>query len=184
MPQLVQAIYTDDEVVRLLREKNRRAFDYLYVNYSWALYLIINKIVKDTHTAEDILQETFLKIWNKIDLYDVSKGRLFTWMAKIARNSAIDSLRTTVEIMKSKETSMKYVSDDFEVKQFSIDKIGLSNIINKLRPECQTIVRMVYYQGYKIIDVAELLSMPEGTVKTHIRQAITAMRKEFDYQLA
>ncbi len=84
---------SEEELVRSLKQNSQKAFEYLYDNYSGSLMGVITKIIKDTEKSEDILQDAFLKIWRKIGDYDPSKGRLFTWMVNIARNTAIDQFR-------------------------------------------------------------------------------------------
>ena len=85
--------YEEDELVAALRQKDNQAFSYLYEHYSGALYGVIRQIVVDTELSNDVLQESFVNIWRKMDSYDESKGRLFTWMLNIARNAAIDKTR-------------------------------------------------------------------------------------------
>ena len=81
-------VFADEtELVMLLKQKSKVAFNYLYDNYSRALYGIILKIVETEEVAEDILQDVFVKIWNRIDSYDASKGKLFTWLLNVARNT-------------------------------------------------------------------------------------------------
>ena len=86
--------YSEQELVALLKEQNNDAFNYLYDHYSGALFTIINQIVPDKDTASDVLQEVFVNVWRKIGTYDETKGRLFTWMLNIARNAAIDKVRS------------------------------------------------------------------------------------------
>ena len=86
--------YVEADLVLLLKQRSQEAFHYLYDNYSGALHTIVITVVKDTTYAADILQEVFIKIWKQIEQYDESKGRLFTWMANIARNASIDMLRS------------------------------------------------------------------------------------------
>lgn len=81
------------ELVRLLKVKDERGLAYLFDHYAAALNGIIFRIVLSDKLAEEILQQTFLKIWDKIDSYDADKSTLFTWMSRIARNSAIDAKR-------------------------------------------------------------------------------------------
>src|SRR3712207_4079549 len=81
---------TEKELVRLLRQREKRGFTLLYDHYSSALYGIIRKIVRSEELAQDVLQDAFVKIWRGIDSYDASKGTLFTWILNVARNTAID----------------------------------------------------------------------------------------------
>ena len=76
-----------------LQEHNRHAFSQLYDLYSGALFGVIYRVVNNTEASEEILQDSFLKIWNNITQYDASKAKLFTWMLNIARNTAIDYAR-------------------------------------------------------------------------------------------
>jgi RNA polymerase sigma-70 factor (ECF subfamily) len=77
-----------------LKAKDEQSFSYLYDNYSGALYSIVLQILPDKELANDVLQEVFVNIWRKIDTYDNTKGRLFTWMLNVARNLAIDMVRS------------------------------------------------------------------------------------------
>ena len=83
-----------EEIIQALVSKDERAFTLLYDNYSKSLFAVISNLLREREDAEDVLQETFVKIWRYIDSYDPGKGRLYTWMLNIARNSAIDRLRS------------------------------------------------------------------------------------------
>src|SRR5476649_2115117 len=89
--------YNEEELVLLLKQQSREAFNYLYKQYSAVLYGVVNKVVYDEQTAQDVLQDVFVKIWTNIDQYDAKKGRIYTWMINIARNAAIDKLRSKGE---------------------------------------------------------------------------------------
>ncbi|MEO1436805.1 MAG: sigma-70 family RNA polymerase sigma factor, partial [Bacteroidota bacterium] len=85
---------SEAQLVARLKQQDTGVLDLLYANYSKALFGVIFQIVKDRELAEELLQETFLKIWTKSHQYDPAKARLFTWMLTIARNKAIDASRT------------------------------------------------------------------------------------------
>jgi RNA polymerase sigma factor (sigma-70 family) len=85
--------YSEEELVAALKLNQKAAFEYLYENYSGALYGLIYKVLKDEDKAADVMQDVFLKIWKKIGDYDTSKGSLYTWMMNISRNAAIDLYR-------------------------------------------------------------------------------------------
>ncbi len=86
--------YSEQELIALLQQRTDHSFSYLYDNYSGALLGVVGAIVSDQETARDVLQEVFVNIWRKIGSYDPTKGRLFTWMMNVARNAAIDKLRS------------------------------------------------------------------------------------------
>lgn len=123
-----------------------------------------------------------MKIWNKIIDYDATKGKLFTWMLNIARNSALDKLR-------SKEFKAKMKTDDVSENVFISDTsyaeannpefIGIKDMVEKLPIEQKKLIDMMYFQGYSQSEIAEELEMPLGTVKTRVRAAMSALRKLF-----
>ena len=169
----------NSELIELVRQRSAKGFDILYENYSDALYSIINRIVANTATAEDILQDTFVKIWKKIDSYDERKGTFYTWMLNIARFTSIDHLRT-----KQHRNQQNTVSD--EVLQFdaganrlpSIDPIGLRATVHKLEQKYSEVIDIIYFYGYTYEETAKLLDLPVGTVKTRARKALQILRNQ------
>lgn len=171
--------YSEAELISLLKSRDARAFNYLYDNYSGALLGIINQILEDIELANDVLQEVFINIWKRIESYDQTKGRLFTWMLNIARNASIDMLRS-----KSYQNSQKNLQiDDRETFQskstipLNIDGIGLKKILTKLRPEHRVLIELAYFKGYTHEEISEIEDIPLGTVKTRIRNALIQLRQ-------
>ena len=176
-------IYTEEELVLLLKQQSRDAFNYLYKQYGGVLYGIVSKVIFDEHTAQDVLQEVFVKIWNNIGQYDPVKGRIYTWMINIARNAAIDKLRSKGEIMKSKilsgENIVNEVRSGAKTEQ-ATDTIGLRKMVSALKPEYETIVSLAYFKGYTLDEISKTLNIPLGTVKTRMRSAIVQLRQGFN----
>lgn len=159
-----------------------KAFEYLYDNYSGAVYGIILKIVRSEDFAQELLNDCFLKIWNKISDYDASKGRLFTWILNIARNSALDKLRSKEykAKMKTDDVSENVSISDHQYSQANNpDYIGVKEIVQQLPVEQQKLIHLMYFQGYSQSEIAEELNMPLGTVKTRVRAAMITLRKLF-----
>ena len=155
----------------------------LYDMYSGALLGVISRIVPQIEVAEDLLQETFLKIWNSAESYDSSKGRLFTWMMNIARNLSIDKLRSKDFKNSGKNQEIENNVDFIDTQKkvtFNTDLLGLKDMVTALRPEYNKVLQMVYFKGYTHIEAAEELNLPLGTVKTRIRMAIMELRKHFN----
>ena len=176
-------LHAETALVNALRAGEKQALEKLYSSYAPALLGIISKIVKQEDLAEDVLQETFLKIWRSIDQYDAAKGRLFTWMARLAKNKAIDLLRTRGEINSLQNDELDTVAESkvnqlYQV-EYNPEVIGLKQLIRALTPIQTMIIDLVYFQGYTQVEVSELLDIPVGTVKTRIRMAIKTMRTFF-----
>ena len=170
--------YNEQELVSLLKDRDNSAFSYLYDNYSGALYGIIIQILDNTELSSDVLQEVFINIWRKIESYDPSKGRLYTWMLNIARNASIDTLRS-----KSFQNSQKNQSFPENVDSLSAggsqpnpDHIGLRKMLQKLKAEQRVLIDLAYFKGYTHEEIAEIEGVPLGTVKTRIRAALQQLR--------
>ncbi len=173
--------YTEQELISLLKQKSKQGFDYLYENYSAALFSIISRIISDEQTAQDVLQEVFVKVWKGIDKYDSAKGRLYTWMLNLARNTSIDKLRSKGEIMKGKiqnDEATVYDNSNLKTEQ-EINTIGLRDTVAGLEPQYQVIVELAYFKGFTLDEISKTIDVPLGTVKTRMRKAITMLRTHY-----
>jgi len=170
-----KSTYEEYELVASLRRKDEEAFGYLYEHYSGALYGVIKQIIGELELSNDVLQETFVNIWRRIESYDENKGRLFTWMLNVARNAAIDKTRS-----KGFQQSQRQMPLDGDVIQASvrpeIDDYGLKKLIFKLKDEQRLLIDLSYFQGFTHEQIATALHIPLGTVKTRIRSALTQLR--------
>ena len=173
---------SEQELIARLQRNDRQAYEYLYDNYSAALYGVIHRIVTDDETASDVLQEAFVKIWNGIKTYDSQKGKLFTWMLNICRNMAIDKTRS-----KDFNNSRKNQSTEIVVNQIGRLKsddlkpehIGLTELVDRLDPNEKFLIDLMYFKGYTQSEIAEEFGIPLGTVKTRLRSATMNLRKIF-----
>lgn len=176
----------ENTLVQMLKSKSEQGFDYLYANYSSALFGIISKITQEKDLAEDILQEAFIKIWNNIEQYDPGKGRLFTWMLNLTRNLTIDTLRSKAVAIQSKiqdvENSVHTIDAQHQTKD-STDSIGVKSLLDKLPEEHKKIIDLMYYQGYSQSEISEEFNIPLGTVKTRARYAMNKLRELFGVNL-
>lgn len=153
--------------------------EYLYDHYSGALYGAIYRIIRKEEIAEEVLQDVFLKIWDKIESYDAAKGRLFTWMLNLAKNQAIDKTRSK-EISRENKTGglENFVSgvNKGEFVEQHIEAIGVRDILTGLPTDQKFIVEHLYFKGYSQSELAEEFNIPLGTVKTRLRLAMKQLR--------
>lgn len=170
----------EPELVTQLKQKDHTALAYLYDHYAPALYGVIKRIVKTEDVAEEILQDTFVKIWDKIYSYDQRKGRLFTWILNIARNLSIDKLRSKEFSHKNKtdqlEDNVSLITPKTYVEQ-TIKDTGLRDLLHNLSAEQQMIINLIYFEGYTHTEVSEEFNIPLGTVKTRLRSALIKLRQ-------
>ena len=172
--------YTEQELVALLKAKDESSYSYLYDHYSGALYSIILQVIADQELASDVLQDVFVNIWRKIESYDSTKGRLFTWMLNVARNLAIDMVRSRAFQNNRKNQDIadgSFAESVGAVLQPGTDNIGLRKTVEKLKPEHRVLIDLAYFKGYTHEEIAEVERLPLGTVKTRIRSALIQLRE-------
>ena len=150
----------------------------MYSKYGDAIYGVITRIVKDKNTAEEVLQQTMLKAWNKIDNYDSGKSSVYTWLNVIARSTSIDAVRLKRYQNIQKTDTLDPLVHDHSSNYISSSKIDVDKLTAKLDPKYKVVLDKLYLEGYSQSEVSKLLDIPLGTVKTRVRQAITILREE------
>ena len=170
--------YSEAELVAQLLDRNESGFSYLYEHYSGALFAQISNIVPDAALAADVLQEVFVNIFRKINSYDAGRSRLYTWMLNIARNAAIDMVRSKgFRQMNQNRNIEDPVYEGSGTIATSTDHIGLQKHVGKLKPELRQVIELAYFNGYTQEEICEMLSIPLGTVKTRVRTALKQLRE-------
>ncbi|MCX6212950.1 RNA polymerase sigma factor [Spirosoma sp.] len=168
---------TERHFTNALQASTATSFSELYEAYSPALYGVLLRLVHDSARAEDLLQETFIKIWLNRQYFDPQQGRLFTWMITITRHVALSELRS----QKVRRAGQSYHYDRLEQSvrpSLLAGKLDQS-LISQLPPKYQAVVELMYYQDYTSQEIADRLKLPLGTVKTRIRKAMQALRWQF-----
>ncbi len=162
-----------------MQQGNEKAFSKIYTMYSEAIYGIIYSVVLDEGTAEEILQDVFVKIWDKSGSYDINKGRFFTWILNIARNAAIDETRsksfknTKKNLSTSNFVDILATTDSLNRKT---NAIGIRKFVDALKPMCIKIIDLLFFKGYTHKEASETLDIPLGTLKTRNRNCINELR--------
>ena len=171
-----------ETLVQMIKAKNEKGFSILYDNYCGALYGILLKFVRRRDIADDLLQDTFVKIWKHIDKFDPLKGTLFTWMLNIARNSAIDYLRSSVYRNQMLNVNMDLFSlhkNSLVAENSNASYVELKDFKNKalqIESKYSKVIDMIYFYGYSHKQTAKVLNLPLGTVKTRARKGLSILK--------
>lgn len=167
------------EVVSAIRSGDESAMAHLYDKYSSIVYSVALRVLADTGAAEDVLQEVFMQLWRNPGAFDASRGNIAPWLAVIARNRAIDSLRrrqpeTDIEdVIVSVEPDM---AGDAE-RSRAMEKVR--SALGSMPAPQRSALEMAYFEGLTHTEIAEKTGEPLGTVKTRIRAGLMALRKVF-----
>lgn len=169
----------DQSLIASLRSRDKEVMKPLYERYAAAIYGVVSNVIPDEEAAKETLQDVFIKIWNNGDKYDSTKGRLFTWMVQIARNVAIDTLRSS-QFKKGKKTESlpNFVSNNAAHSEEQQERDpALRRIVSQLDETNRRIIELLYFEDYTQKEVAEELGIPLGTVKSKVRKAMTQLRE-------
>ena len=167
----------EKHIVELLQERNEKAISLLYEHYGDTLYGVAHKVVRNEELAQDVVQESFVKIWKKSDTYDASKAKLFTWLFRITRNTAIDKLRS-VNTKTDKEIQMD-VSDVYNLGVDSIkpELIDVRENLEKIEEKYQIVLDALFFQGMTQQEASDELDIPLGTIKSRLKIGLRELRK-------
>lgn len=169
-----------DDLIIDMQGGSEVAFSRLYDLYSKNIYSVIYVILKEESLSEEVLQDVFIKVWKNAHSYSVEKGRFYTWLLNIARNTAIDRTRS-----KSFKNSTKNLNTDNFVTILAghdqlrerTDAIGIGKLVDQLKPLCIKLIDFLYFKGYTQQEAAEAMETPLGTIKTRARNCINELRK-------
>lgn len=170
-----------DNFVTEFKSGNEAALVYIYDHYSAALNGVLLKMLKDQELCNDLLQESFVKIWKYRDRFDDNKGSIYTWMLNLTRNTCIDYLRSKRHKSQQKNQAIDSLVYGLEGgSQFDPQHIGLKDILKRLPEEQQQIIQLAYFEGYTQQEISEDFNIPLGTVKSRAKAALTKLRGIFN----
>jgi RNA polymerase sigma-70 factor (ECF subfamily) len=162
------------DVMRRIASRDQHALRELYQEYGKAVYSLAYRILQNVVWAEEVTQDTFLKVWDQASRWDSSRGKLRNWLLTIAHFTAIDRLR--------KERRQPAVHDDEINEEVSgvitgwQDGSALHMLVRQLPPEQSTLIQLAFFEGMSHSQIAARLSLPLGTVKTRLRSGLQRLR--------
>ncbi len=172
-------IFSETAFVERLQTGERAAFAELYDRYGQSLFAVISEIVRTPADAENLLQDTFVKIWRNISRYDAEKGRLYTWLVVVARRIALDFVRSAYfsEKLKIQNTDAAVSIESHAPEMKKLEFLGLETAVGTLDANLRQVIDLQYFMGYTQQEVADETGLPLGTVKTRTRAALLHLRQ-------
>lgn len=182
--QVVLRFKDEADLARRLKERDPHAMSDLYDRYGRVAYSLIFRMVRNGAAAEDLVQETFLRVWNRVQSFDQERGALGPWVLTVARNRAIDYLRSLDGRMSAGALELDRVENpslfcDFSDQALSLDRARrLKGAFEKLNDNQRKVIELAYFEGLSQTEMAEQMKQPLGTVKTWVRSALKILRDE------
>jgi len=182
-PLILAVLATEDgDVVVRLQRRESQALAELYDRYGGMIYRLALRIVRDSGIAEDLVQETFLRAWNRAGAFDSERGAVGPWLLAIARNRALDYLRAQSRrggnMMELNETERPARFVDFPAEALNFDLARqVKRALEQLGADQRVAIELAYFEGLSQSEIAERMGQPLGTVKTWMRRAMLQMRE-------
>jgi RNA polymerase sigma-70 factor (ECF subfamily) len=164
-----------------MRDGDERALEALYARYGGLVYTLALRIVGDRELAREVLQDTFLRSWDGSETYDPKRGRVAWWLIGVARNRAIDLLRSRSHHARlreqgpirgeGREPSLP------DAQELLLVRRAVGDALRSLSPVQREAVELAYYAGLTQAEIAQELGQPLGTVKSRTREAMDRLRR-------
>jgi len=170
----------EQQIVKLLEKSDKKAISLLYENYSDSLYGVILKVTLNEEIAQDALQETFVKVWKNAKKYDSKKAKLFTWLYRIAKNTAIDKLRSFNKRFEKEvqiDKSDVYILPTANLNQ---DVLDLKEHVARLDEKYQIVLKALFFEGMTQQEASDELDIPLGTIKSRLKIGLRELKKVYD----
>ena len=168
-------------LIAAVSKGDEAAFERLYVATRAKLYGVVLRILRRQDLAEEVIQETYVKVWNSAGQFNPAVSSPITWMAAIARNRAIDVVRKRGESSIEEEPEAMDVAaetpDPLARREMSEELKRLLECVGRLEPDRQKLVLLAYYNGWSREQLAEKFAAPVNTVKTWLRRSMLDIRE-------
>ena len=154
-----------------------KALSVLYDAYGGALYHVILKMCNDRNLANDILQESFITIWNNANSYNPKLGRFYTWAYRIVRNKTLNAMRSKNYLIQKDDISVYDNKESNEGNEAVNVNEELHGALNKLAEHHKKAIELVYFNGLTHREAHTEMGVPLGTFKSYIQQALRELKK-------
>jgi RNA polymerase sigma-70 factor, ECF subfamily len=178
-------LLADEDLISLADGGNTQAFAALYDRHARVAYSLAYRMMGERQAAEDLVQEAFLKVWRAAGSYRVEKATVRTWILSILNNRGIDEIRSTASRRRTQDrvetqTSTAQPSEAFGEAWRNSQGEQVREALVGLPPEQVKVLELAYFSGYTHMEIAELLDLPLGTVKSRMRLGLKKLREYFD----
>jgi RNA polymerase sigma-70 factor, ECF subfamily len=177
----------DEDVMRLVRRGDARAFEVIYERHSAAAFSLAYRMMGTRAGAEDVMQEAFLSAWRSGERYDRARGSVRTWMLGIVHHRAIDALRRAT-VHDRRRVDDEGIEDRFEARERTDAEAArreeadvVRAAMSGLPPDQCQVIELAYFGGFTHTEIAEILGAPVGTVKGRMRLGLKKMRERLGH---
>lgn len=177
---------TDAQLMAGMADGDLTALELLYDRYSTLVYSVSLRVLRDTHLAEDVVQEVFIRLWRQPTSYDPERGRFISWLMSVTRNRSLDELRRVTRRLRSEEQNdddqplhdVPATAQDDPQAELVLTEVraAVRAAMTRLPPAQRQVIELAYFGGLTHVEIAERTGDPLGTVKTRVRLGMRKLR--------
>ena len=168
---------SEAHLVDALQQRKPADFTLFYNTYQATLYRVLVQLIDDPIRAQDLLQDTFVKIWMNGHQYNPRQGRLYTWLVTITRNTALNELKNQTLRRRAEGYNQNWPGELMHPAY--PEGVINQHLLSSLSPKYRVVVDLIYLQGFTSQEVADKLKLPLGTVKTQLRTGLQQLKAFF-----
>ena len=182
-PSDSREVSLDAALVRRLLQRDVSAFEELYDRHSRIVFALVQRILQQASTSEEVVQDVFLQLWRNAAQYDSSRGPFVPWLLTLARNRALDQLRLKSERQRRREDQTEELPPVVTMPDFegSLDEQRrakrVRELMASLHPQQKRAIELAYFEGLSHSEIANALKEPLGTVKSWIRNGLLRLKE-------
>lgn len=172
--------FDDADIMRRISDQDQYAFEQLYQQYGKAVYSLAYRVLNNSTWAEEVTQDTFIKVWQKTTSWDANKGKLINWLLTVTQFTAIDYLRREKRQPTLHPNGIDEMDETIMLTQDEPrwqDGTLLREIVTQLPDEQASLINLAFFQGMSHSQIAESTQIPLGTVKTRLRTGLQRLRE-------
>ena len=180
----------DRALMERIRERDYGAIDELYSHYSRNAYALALRVLQDPQTAEEVVQEVFLKVWRQPESFDAQRGRFASWLLSVTRNQSIDMLRKRKVVVSMDEEAtqerLNYIADDAppvdEMIWLRHRRDAVRRAMARLTEPQRKVIELAYFGAMSHSEIAAATGEPLGTIKSRIRQSLLKLKSALEVE--
>ena len=176
----------DEDLLVQAAKGDERAFEVLYDRHGKVAWSLAFRLLGERGAAEDLVQEAFMAVWNGAGRYSSPRGSVRTWILSIVHHRAVDRLRQGAA-GKRRQEALEHVAaiepdapDAAEVALARVEAEEVQAALHDVPDDQRQVLRLAYFGGYTHHEIAEMLSVPLGTVKSRLRLGLERIRRNLD----
>ena len=173
---------SDEQLLSHIAQRSETAFEMFYDRHSGAVYALARKILRTKTDSEEVMQDVFVKIWNRAGEYDAARGTVMAWLMTIAHHLCVDVFRKNQNRQTDEldDAAVNAASHGSDIAELTLDRMMAAKALEMLEASDRALLEALYFEGLSQSQLAARTGLPLGTLKSRVRSALQRLRAQFE----